>query len=56
MQDRIERLERMVGRLTLENEFLKKALRNTLKKVEREESLLPTISPWSRVPEGDANL
>jgi transposase len=56
MQDRIERLERMVGRLTLENEFLKKALRNTLKKVEKEESLLPTISPWSRVPEGGANL
>ena len=28
MRDRIEQLERLVGRLTLENEFLKKGLQN----------------------------
>jgi transposase len=30
MQDRIAQLEQLVGKLTLENEFLKKALRNAL--------------------------
>ena len=30
MQDRIEQLERLVGRLTLENEFLRKALQNAI--------------------------
>lgn len=30
MQDRIEQLERLVGKLTLENEFLKKALQNAI--------------------------
>jgi transposase len=30
MQDRIGQLERLVGRLTLENEFLKKALQNAI--------------------------
>jgi len=30
MQDRIGQLEQLVGKLTLENEFLKKALRNAL--------------------------
>jgi len=56
MQDRIDKLERMVGRLTLENEFLKKALRNTLRRVKREESSLPTMSHWSEVSEGGVNL
>ena len=30
LQDRIEKLERLVGKLTLENEFLKRGLRNSL--------------------------
>jgi len=30
LKDRIEQLEKLVGRLTLENEFLKKGLQNTL--------------------------
>ena len=42
LKDRVAKLEQMVGRLTMENEFLKKALENTLEKVEREESSLPT--------------
>jgi transposase len=30
LKDRIEKLERLVGRLTLENEFLKKGLQNSI--------------------------
>ena len=30
MQDRIEKLERLLGKLTLENEFLKKAYQHKL--------------------------
>ncbi len=30
IRDRIEKLERLVGRLTLENEFLKRGLQNSL--------------------------
>ena len=35
LQDRVEKLERLVGRLTLENEFLKKGLQNSLSQSER---------------------
>ena len=30
LKDRVEKLERLVGRLTLENEFLKKGLQNSI--------------------------
>jgi len=30
LRDRVEKLERLVGRLTLENEFLKRGLKNSL--------------------------
>ena len=35
LKDRIEKLERLVGKLTLENEFLKKGLENSLSRSER---------------------
>ena len=35
LKDRIEKLERLVGRLTLENEFLKKGLEHSLGRSER---------------------
>ena len=35
LKDRIEKLERLVGRLTLENEFLKKGLQHSLSQSER---------------------
>jgi transposase-like protein len=35
LRDRIEKLERLVGKLTLENEFLKKGLQNSLSQSER---------------------
>jgi len=53
--DRINKLEQMLGKLTLENEFLKKALQNTLKEQEKKESSLPLITPLSKVSKGGAN-
>ncbi len=35
LRDRIEKLERLVGRLTLENEFLKRGLQNSLSQSQR---------------------
>lgn len=35
LKDRIEKLERMVGRLTLENEFLKRGLQHSLSQSQR---------------------
>jgi transposase len=35
LKDRIEKLERLVGRLTLENEFLKKGLEHSLSQSQR---------------------
>lgn len=55
LKDRIAKLEQMVGRLTMENEFLKKALENTLEKAERKESSLPTTDFLCKRPEGGAN-
>jgi transposase-like protein len=40
LQDRIEKLERLVGKLTLENEFLKKGLQNSLRESPRNGKLL----------------
>lgn len=37
LKDRIEKLERLVGRLTLENEFLKKGLEHSLSRSDRNE-------------------
>jgi len=55
LKDRIAKLEQMVGRLTMENEFLKKALENTLERAEQKESSLPTTGPWCKQSEGGAN-
>jgi len=35
LKDRIEKLERLVGKLTLENEFLKRGLQNSLSQYQR---------------------
>lgn len=35
LRDRVEKLERLVGKLTLENEFLKKGLQNSLSQLGR---------------------
>jgi transposase len=40
LKDRVEQLERLVGKLTLENEFLKKGLQNSLHQSPRNGKLL----------------
>jgi transposase-like protein len=52
---RVHELERMLGKVTLENDFLKKAIRNSLKQSERKESSLPKIAPLSKAFKGGAN-
>ena len=44
LRDRIEKLERLVGKLTLENEFLKKGLQHSLSQSQRNAKSLPSSS------------
>ena len=53
--DRISKLEQMLGKSTLENEFLKKALENTLKGQERKESSSSLINHSSKASKGGVN-
>jgi len=55
LQDRIEKLERLVGRLTLENEFLKKGLQNSLSQPPRNGKSLVDGSTSSAVSGRDAD-
>jgi transposase len=52
---RVRELERLLGKVTLENEFLKKAVRNSLKQTEKKESSLPKTAPLSKVLKGGVN-
>lgn len=52
---RVRELECLLGKVTLENEFLKKAVRNSLKQAEKKESSLPKIAPLSRAFKGGVN-
>ncbi|MGZ6220446.1 MAG: transposase [Syntrophales bacterium] len=52
---RVRDLECLLGKATLENEFLKRAVRNNLKRPEKRESLLPKIAPLSKAFKGGAN-
>jgi transposase len=52
---RVQELERLLGKVTLENEFLKRAVRNNLKRTEKRESSLPKIAPLSKAFKGGAN-
>jgi len=52
LKDRIEKLERLVGKLTLENEFLKKGLQNSLTRYQRNEKSSPGGSASSAVFDG----
>jgi transposase len=54
LQDRVEQLERLVGKLTLENEFLKKALQNNVNHHSRKGNLSNGTS--SKQLPGDASL
>jgi len=52
---RVRDLECLLGKVTLENEFLKRAVRNNLKRTEKRESSLPRIAPLSKAFKGGAN-
>ena len=52
LRDRIEKLERLVGRLTLENEFLKKGLQYSLSQSQRNGKLLPGSGTSSGISGG----
>jgi len=49
LRDRVEKLERLVGRLTLENEFLKKGLQISVSQPQRNGKLSPGASTSSAV-------
>ena len=51
----VAELERMLGKVTMENEFLKKAVRNSLKQTQKKESSLTKIAPLSKAFKGGAN-
>ena len=52
---RVAELERMLGKVTMENEFLKKAVRNRLKQTQKKDSSLPKIAPLSKAFKGGAS-
>jgi transposase len=55
LQARVRDLEQMLGKLTLENEFLKKALRNSLKQSATKDSSLPKTAVSYAALKGGAN-
>jgi transposase len=52
LKERIKELERMVGRLTMDNDLLKKALQNTVEQSRKKESSLPTTQLATKVASG----
>lgn len=52
LEERIRQLEQLLGQMTLENEFLKKAVRRSLAEAERNGRLLPTTVGCSRASKG----
>jgi transposase len=52
LKDRIERLERLVGKLTLENEFLKKGLQHSISQSQRNGKSSPLSNTSSGISAG----
>jgi hypothetical protein len=48
-------LERLSGKVTLENEFVKKSVRSSLKQTQVKESSLPITAPSSKTLKGGVN-
>jgi transposase len=55
LKDRVEKLERLVGKLTLENEFLKKGLQGSLAQPRRNGKPSPGGGPSSVASDGGAS-
>jgi transposase len=56
LKDRVEKLERLVGKLTLENEFLKRGLWSSLNQMSRNGKSLRAGDASSRASGKDAGL
>jgi len=56
LKDRVEQLERLVGKLSLENEFLKKGLQSSLSQFQRNGRSSPGAKASSPVSGRDAGL
>jgi transposase-like protein len=56
LKDRVEKLEQLVGKLTLENEFLKKGLQHSLSQPRGNGKSSPGGNPSSRPSDRDAGL
>ena len=52
LEARVRELERLLGKVTLENEFLKKAVKNSLKQIDKKERSLPKTAPLSKALKG----
>ena len=55
LRDRIEKLERLVGKLTLENEFLKKGLQYSISQSQRNGKSSPLSNTSSGISAGGAD-
>ncbi|MFC1929847.1 transposase [Chloroflexota bacterium] len=55
LKDRVEKLERLVGKLTLENEFLKKGLQHSLSQSQRNGKSSPSSSISPDLSDGGAS-
>jgi transposase len=55
LRDRIEKLERLVGKLTLENEFLKRGLQHSISQSQRSGKSSPHTSISSGISGGDVD-
>lgn len=55
LEERVRQLEQLVGRLTLENEFLKKAVQRGLEPIKKNGSSLPTTGTSSKAPKRGVN-
>jgi len=55
LEERVRQLEQLVGRLTLENEFLKKAVQRSLAPPKKSGSSSLSIVPSSKAPTGGAS-
>ena len=56
LKDRVEQLERLVGKLTLENEFLKRGLENSLKQSQRNGKSSAGVKSFSLESDEGASL
>ena len=54
LEERVRQLEQLVGKLTLENEFLKKAVQRSLEPIKKNVNSFAATATSSKVPKGGA--